>query len=550
MALLAAVAACSSAPRPSVPHPTPAPGDPSAVASAGEDSSTTQLPRIDSVEVAPLDVMREAAELFGDSVHAERAPDTSGGPDAAAPTWDIDVRSYETHARVEFYIERFQRGARDRFARWLARGGRYEPMIRAKLRAAGMPEDITYLALIESGYDVHAYSRAAAVGMWQFMTTTARGTGLRVDWWVDERRDPVRSTDAAIKFLGWLNEQFGSLYLAAAAYNGGPGRISRGLRRYADELEGTSGEDVFFALAETDYLRAETRDYVPKLIAAALVAKEPARYGFQVDYEMPLAYDTVRVGASSPLAAIASATGSTAAEILDLNPHVLRGTTPPRDSFTVRVPLGRGEGFRAAYLALPDSERTAFKRVTSKKGDSRTSLARRGHITVAQLSTYNPNLRATRRGTVTPGQTVLLPTRAVVEYARSVPDPNIERYGRTIRGRATHVVKRGESLGLIARRYRTTVARLKQLNGLRKTVIYPGQVIVVSGSGRARSTASSSRRSSSGRGSSSGRVHVVRRGESLYSISRKYDITVNQLKQLNGLRGDAIRTGQRLVVKG
>ena len=176
----------------------------------------------------------------------------------------------------------FSGRSRERIADRLERGSRYEPMIRAKMKAGGLPEDMYYLALVESGFDPHAYSRAAAVGMWQFMTSTARGMGMRVDWWVDERRDPVRSTAAAVRFLRGLRDQFGSLYLAAAAYNGGPGRVSRGLARYADDLENTAGDDAFFVLAEKDYLRNETREYVPQLIAAALIAKEPTRYGMTI----------------------------------------------------------------------------------------------------------------------------------------------------------------------------------------------------------------------------------------------------------------------------
>ena len=130
----------------------------------------------------------------------------------------------------------------------MQRGLRYEPMIRKTFRKAGIPEDMYYLGLVESGYDQHAYSRAAAVGMWQFMTATARGVGLRVDWWVDERRDPMRSTKAAARFLSSLRDQFGSMYLAAAAYNGGPARVSRGLTRYADNVGDSDGDDQFFAL--------------------------------------------------------------------------------------------------------------------------------------------------------------------------------------------------------------------------------------------------------------------------------------------------------------
>src|SRR6185295_8809587 len=149
-----------------------------------------------------------------------RIPLDSGliAAEEAEPRWDIEVRSYETVERVRHYVSMFTRGeAKERFIDRLSHGTRYEPMIRAKLRAGDLPEDMYYLALVESGFNPHAYSRAAAVGMWQFMSSTGRGMGLRVDWWVDERRDPVRSTEAAVRFLRGLNEQFGSLYLAAAA---------------------------------------------------------------------------------------------------------------------------------------------------------------------------------------------------------------------------------------------------------------------------------------------------------------------------------------------
>jgi membrane-bound lytic murein transglycosylase D len=315
--------------------------------------------------------------------------------------------------------------------------------------------------------------------MWQMMTATAKGVGLRVDWWIDERRDPVRSTDAAIRFLNYLHEQFGSLYLAAAAYNGGPGRIARGLSRYADQLEGSSGEDVFFALAEQNYLRAETKDYVPKMIAAALVAKYPQRYGVSVESRPVLEYDTVRVGPETPLAAIAKAAGVSVDEVRELNPQVLRGVTPPKDSLTVRVPVGRGVSFDSAYTALPEEDRKAFTRVTTKKGATMVSTARRGGITTKHLKWYNPKLKAAKSGALPVGRVVLLPSPAVVAAAYDIPDPAIERYGSS-RGR-THIVRRGENLSVIAKRYKTSTKTLMRLNGLRKSVIYPGQVIVVRG---------------------------------------------------------------------
>ena len=468
-------------------HPTPAPTPVSATAQAADTLSHSVATDSagDTSKVASPAVTGEALQIFGDTL-AQPLPamtaDSVIAPADSEPTWDIDVRSFETRSRVAYFVRRLQNDAHDRFGDMLARGGRYEKMIRAKLKTAGLPQDLTYLALIESGYDPHAYSSAAAVGLWQLMSSTARGAGLRVDWWVDERRDPVRSTDAAIKFLGWLNDQFGSLYLAAAAYDGGPGRIARGLSRYADELEGQSGDEAFFALAEKDYLRAETRDYVPKLIAAALIAKDPKRYGFTITYDSAFVYDSVRVGPATPLAAVAKAANTTTASILELNPEILRGMTPPRDSFTVRIPLGT-VGFDSAFAALPVAERTAYKRSASRKNDTMVRLAARAGISVKQLEWYNPTLKATRRGHVAAGETVLFPTAAVVSAARDVPDPSIERYGSSGRS-ITHVVRKGESLGLIAKHYHTSVKSLMRLNGLRKSIIFPGEVLLVKGSAR------------------------------------------------------------------
>jgi membrane-bound lytic murein transglycosylase D len=496
-------------------------------------------------EVDAETIAREAISLFGE--------DEAEGPDVEEEvTWDIDVRSYETHARVEFYIDRFQGPARERFAQQVSRGTRYEPMIRERMRAAGLPEDLIYIALIESGFDHHAYSRAAAVGMWQFMTTTARGVGLRVDWWVDERRDPVRSTDAAIKFLGQLRNQFGSLYLAAAAYNGGPGRVSRGLSRFADELGDAEGDDRFFALAEQQYLHSETKDYVPKLIAAALVAKDPARYGLTVERLPPFAYDSVRVGPETSLAAVARAAGATREQMLDLNGHLLRGATPPRDSSIVRVPVGTADGFASAFSAIPETERRAFRTITSKAGETRAAVARRYDLSAAQLESFNPGVRSTRNGALVAGQSLRIPTRGVVEFARTVPDPSIERYGTTVRGaRRTHVVRSGESLGVIARRYGTTVSALMRANGMRRDVIFPGQVILIDGgtaSAPRRAATPAASRASRPAASSSARTHVVQSGETLTSIARRYGTTIAEIKRLNGMTSDRIRAGQRIRV--
>ena len=428
------------------------------------------------------DLDRRTSELFGDvaQVQTRLSVDSAllGGGDAG-PSWDIDVHSYATFDRVRHYVSAFSGSAAGRISERLSEGTRYEPMIRAKLGAAGLPEDMYYLALVESGFNPHAYSRAAAVGMWQFMTATGKGMGLRIDWWIDERRDPVRSTDAAARFLRGLNEQFGSLYLAAAAYNGGPGRVARGLNRYEEDLEGTTGDDLFFALAKKNYLRSETSNYVPQLIAAALVAKEPERYGLSIERREPFEYDSVNVGRAVPLTAIARASGTTLEVIQDLNPHILRGMTPPtgRDSNQVRIPVGTRSHFDSAYATLREEDVTGVYRVKATRTSTWSSLASKTGVSARAVSNANPKVKANRKtGRIAAGTTVLVPTKSVVAGATGFPDPAIERYGS---GSRTHVVRAGENLSVIARRYKTTAAAIMRLNRLKKAMIFPGQELRV-----------------------------------------------------------------------
>ena len=446
------------------------------------DSAATVIPAgIPTPAVSGTDVKRRAIEIFGDSLILLPPPALDSAADA--PSWDMDVESYATEDRVAHYVAMFSGPAKDRIAARLDVGSRFEPMIRARMKAGGLPEDMYYLALIESGFNNNAYSKAAAVGMWQFMTSTARDMGMRVDWWVDERRDPVKSTGAAVRFIKGMKDEFGSLYLAAAAYNGGPGRVARGLARYADEVENSQGEDAFFVLAEKDYLRNETREYVPQLIAAALIAKEPERYGMTLHPQPAFVYDSVLAPAATPLAAIAKATGTSVVAIRELNPQILRGMTPPRVSYMMRIPVGSADGFEDRLAALPKEDRVALKHVESKKGDTVDRLAERNNISSVTLSTFNPNLRRLRpSGRLVPGQDILIPTRAVALAALDVPDPAIEKYASGIRGVTTHIVKRGETVGGIAKKYGTTTDHLMRLNGMKKAMIFPGQSLIVAGS--------------------------------------------------------------------
>ena len=493
LCLVLGTAACGGKTKPT---PRPVPAQPNArvqtaSASVSRDSIVPPdtLGRV-SFAIADSVLSRHVATVFGDSGAALGADSTV--PDE--PTWDIDVRSYETHRRVEFYVNAFTGSARERLVSRLEKGSRYEPMIREKLRAANIPEDMYYLALVESGFEQHAYSKAAAVGMWQIMTATARGTGLRVDWWIDERRDPVRSTDAAVKFLGWLREQFGSLYLAAAAYNGGPGRVARGLSRLGDDVDNGTRDDAFFALAENNYLRGETKNYVPQLIAAALIAKEPAKYGMTLRTLPRFAYDSVWVPASTPLAAIAKASRAPMDSIRELNPQVLRGVTPPGARFLARVPVGYAAGFDSAFAALDSAVRTPFTRVEARTGQTMAAIASKHGVSARQLKWYNPKVTALKSGRLRPGQVVVVPSRAVLAAALDVPDPAIEIYGGSSRsGTRTHVVRRGETLGGIAKKYGTSVSAIVRLNKLKKQVIHPGQELVVRGAARTATTASTAK---------------------------------------------------------
>ena len=467
-------------------------------------SPAAARPGVSGDSVSAADVTRETARMFG----AETPPPPTDSMVApGAPVWDIDVRSYETRKRVADYVQIFSSRARDIFQVALQRQTRYGPMVRERLKRIGLPEDLSYLALVESWFDPHAYSRAAAVGMWQFMAGTARGMGLRVDWWVDERRDPVRSTEAAARLLLGLRQEFGSLYLAAAAYNGGSGRVSRGLARYADALDGIDGEDRFFALAEKSYLRPETRNYVPKIIAAALVGGEPARYGVHVESLPPYSYDSVRAPGATPLAAVANALGVSASDVSELNPHVLRGMTPPSDSLWVRVPAGRAVNFAERFSALEPDERRALTRIESKKGQTMLSLAKKYDLTQKQLGWYNPKVAKLKSGALRSGQTILVPRRDVAALARDVPNPSVERYPRRGSVVRRHRVVAGETLSGIAKKYGVSVKTLVRLNGLNSATVIPGQSLVVSGratSGSTKPTAKSATKASSAKKPTSG----------------------------------------------
>jgi len=267
---------------------------------------------------------------------AQTAP---SGPDhlVQGPESLMDARlPMEVNERVERWVNRFLTTRRDEFEIYLVREGLYGGMIRDRLRSRGMPEELLYLAMIESGFSPFATSRVAASGVWQFMGPTARAYGLTVDAWVDERRDPVLATDAALDYLEKLHARFGSWYLAAAAYNAGPTRVSRALHRHG---AGQGGDEALYWKIIED-LPQETREYVPKILAAALLAEQAEHFGFEVEPSLPYMFDQVLIPGGTPLARVAEALDIAPSLMRQLNPHLIQGTTPPGRSYLVRVPPG------------------------------------------------------------------------------------------------------------------------------------------------------------------------------------------------------------------
>ena len=285
--------------------------------------------------------------------------------------------------RVRYFIDTFCGKLRGFFVQALARSGKYIPMMASVLQEAGLPEDLVYLSLIESGFAPAAYSRAKAVGPWQFIRGTGVRYGLRIDNWVDERRDPVKSTRAAAAYLKDLHQQFGEWFLAAAAYNAGERRVETAMQR-------TNTND-FWDLSQRTILKQETRNYVPKFIAAALIAGEPEKYGFaDLVYEAPVDYDEVTTRRPLTLTTIARLARTTVVNLRELNPALLRNITPPsEEGFTVRVPSGSGEIFTAAYKSQYDSPNIKVISYTVKKGETLAVIAKRYHVRPSQIIETN-----------------------------------------------------------------------------------------------------------------------------------------------------------------
>jgi membrane-bound lytic murein transglycosylase D len=293
-----------------------------------------------AVASLPDDVASDAAPNAPDRLHFTGA--------GLGPEWDLPNLE---HPRIDYWVDRFVNVAdmREKFEGFIERGGELAPMILERLEARGMPRDLLYLAMIESGFNAHAVSSARAVGVWQFMAPTGQRFGLAIDRAVDERRDPIRATEAALDYLEVLHRQFGSWYLAAAAYNSGEGRVARAMRQQFGRTRAASEHD-YYRIWER--LPAETRDYVPLMIAAARITKDPAAHGFEPIRPAPRSWDTLTFPPATPLAAIARETGVTIEQIRDYNPHLLIERTPNDRNYELRMPAGTLTRLAAAGVAV------------------------------------------------------------------------------------------------------------------------------------------------------------------------------------------------------
>ena len=290
------------------------------------------------------------------------------------------------HPKVRHFVKYYSTTAKNNFQELLARSGKYMPMIAKVLNDEGLPEELGYLALLESQFIVNTTSRNGAVGLWQFVATTARQYGLRIDRWVDERRDPVKSTRAAAAYLKELHAYYGRWFLATAAYNAGPGTIDKALQQ--------SGAKDFWSIKAKAKLSEETRNFVPKFVAISLIATDPKKYGFEdIRYEPPLGYEEVELQAPMRFAALAEVTETEEFMLRDLNPALLRNATPPDETgFRLKLPTGKA----AIYLAkanekILEKQAEPVQVVTHevKRGETLFSIARSYGLTVRRLMEFN-----------------------------------------------------------------------------------------------------------------------------------------------------------------
>jgi membrane-bound lytic murein transglycosylase D len=436
---------------------------------------------------------------------------------------------------VAGYINYFSNRGRGVVERALARSGRYEDMIRQTLREEAVPQDLIYLAQAESGFHPLAVSRAGARGMWQFMGSRARGYGLERSWWLDDRQDPEKATRAAARHLKDLYNQFGDWYLAMAAYNSGPGTVQEAVKRtgYAD----------FWELYRRNVLPKETRNYVPIIVAVTIMAKNPEQYGLDsVVKEKPVPYDTVKIDYPIDLRLAAECVDATASDLQDLNPSLLRMTTPKDKEFELHLPAGAAEKFQSAVASIPVEKRVWWRYHKVQAGETLASISRTYRIPSKSIAAAN-NLN---------DETLTPETKLVIPMAPSKTTDT----GAYARATTRYRVRKGDTVESVAENFGVSAKMLRGWNRLKGSSLAGRKVLflhlpVAPGSAGAQMASSRSHRSrhadTTVASKSSTVHHRVKRGETLASIANSYNTTVSALKHDN--RNIAtLRPGMILVI--
>jgi membrane-bound lytic murein transglycosylase D len=425
----------------------------------------------------------------------------------------------EENKHILAEVKSFQTTERKAFESAYRLSGRYRDMIREEIRKEGLPEELSWVPVIESGFKTNAYSRARALGLWQFISSTGYRFGLKRDRWIDERMDPEKSTKAALKYLNELHSFFGDWTTVLAAYNCGEFRVQRLIRaqriNYFDNFW-----DLYVLLPR------ETARFVPRFIATLLIVNAPAKYGFDLpEPDPPLNHETIQINRPVMLSVLSQKLGLDSDTLAVLNPELRHKSTPDR-AYDLKVPTGYGEKALAAFETVPrwvPPEATYVIHYV-RRGETVSGIASRYRTSVSAIARLN---RLSRNYLIRPGQRLKVPARGGVTYASSSPR-TLTKQGEKL----VYSVKRGDSLYLIASAFNTTVRNIKELNNLRSNIIHVGQKLII--------------QSGSPEGTS---LYMVRRGDTPYSIARKYGMSLNELLNLNGLSSRSkIYPGQKLWI--
>ncbi len=451
---------------------------------------------------------------------------TEVGSAPAGTGFDIPVAVNDAVLRaVAFYQFRTPLA----FAAALKRSGRYFDLMRGVLKEEGVPQDLVYVAMVESAFKYQAHSRAAAHGFWQFVAGTGKRYGLRRNRSYDERSDPVKSTRAAAAYFRDLYEMFGDWHLAMAAYDAGEGKILRSLQR--------TGARDFWELSQGSSLRRETRDYVPFVLAAALIAKDPSRFGFDVVADPPLAWDNVTVHKPVDLARVAELTGSTLPDLQLLNSELRTRATPQGvPSYDLRVPAGSAPLLASRIAALPAARATAEKRIVVRKGETLQKIARRAGVSLAELCDWNdlPRTAHPKKGTV-----LVVPTKRGSRPPREALASASPSSRGEIRGvpAPAAAVTRASQVGPYTSSVPPTTAPSRE--AAPAAVSIPAEGFVETPAKKAAKAAPGTHLVR----------HVVKPGDTLFAIASRYGVTVDDIRRQNRIRSPrALQAGQTLVL--